>query len=532
MMSKFVSKRGAGKDKQVAGKTSAIKAERKDAFQFSDNRKSSLQLRGIQHLANNSSCVQKQQVIQQKADSSFADEHSVIQQKPNQTGLPDQLKSGIESLSGQPMDDVKVHYNSNKPAQLQAHAYAQGTDIHIASGQEKHLPHEAWHVVQQKQGRVKPTMQMKSTLNVNDDPALEKEADVMGAKALQMKVVNSEARKNDHSISKVLQRATYQLFRDKETKEPIKGLPPLDEMTTDDLQMVKNRLDEGTIIPDSDHELDLFLGMYYGVIYEHFPSPEQFASTKLIPFKSDEETRVSANAETIYTAKINGRDYFVKGVGSSRGAANEALVSFFAIRLGLIEHSAPTVWYEIDGRNFAVSELMPGKTVESDEELGKASVTNDRLMELFLFDYLVGSYDRIPQNVYMAADGRPKLIDNEGSLGLSGHGKPVKDATGYRRIGYKSAFLGAMMHRLGVYTNIFHPMGVRAMPKELKTSLVSLDLINKMINVGKEMITLMKILEIPAGNILIALKHLRQLSGLKQVTVGDVLNGAVPAKKK
>jgi len=50
-----------------------------------------------------------------------------------------------------------VHYNSDKPAQLQAHAYAQGTDIHLASGQEKHLPHEAWHVVQQKQGRVKPT---------------------------------------------------------------------------------------------------------------------------------------------------------------------------------------------------------------------------------------------------------------------------------------------------------------------------------------------------------------------------------------
>jgi hypothetical protein len=85
------------------------------------------------------------------------------------------------------MDDVNVHYNSNKPAQFQAHAYAQGTDIHLSSGQEEHLPHEAWHVVQQKQGRVKPTMQMKGNVNVNDDAGLEKEADVMGAKALQMK---------------------------------------------------------------------------------------------------------------------------------------------------------------------------------------------------------------------------------------------------------------------------------------------------------------------------------------------------------
>ncbi|MDP3468476.1 MAG: DUF4157 domain-containing protein, partial [Daejeonella sp.] len=101
----------------------------------------------------------------------------------NQIGLPDNLKSGIESLSGYSMDDVKVHYNSAKPAQLQAHAYAQGTDIHIAPGQEKHLPHEAWHVAQQKQGRVKPTLQMKAGVLVNDDEGLETEADVMGAKA-------------------------------------------------------------------------------------------------------------------------------------------------------------------------------------------------------------------------------------------------------------------------------------------------------------------------------------------------------------
>ncbi|VXB09218.1 conserved hypothetical protein [Flavobacterium sp. 9AF] len=112
---------------------------------------------------------------------------TILQKKANNTGLPDNLKSGIENLSGHSMDDVKVHYNSDKPAQLNAHAYAQGTDIHIASGQEKHLPHEAWHVVQQKQGRVKPTMQMKGKVNVNDDKGLEKEADVMGAKALQMK---------------------------------------------------------------------------------------------------------------------------------------------------------------------------------------------------------------------------------------------------------------------------------------------------------------------------------------------------------
>ncbi|WP_343706910.1 DUF4157 domain-containing protein [Flavobacterium sp.] len=124
---------------------------------------------------------------------------SALQRKANNTGIPDNLKSGIENLSGHSMDDVNVHYNSNKPKQLNAHAYAQGTDIHLASGQEKHLPHEAWHVVQQKQGRVKPTLQMKE-VNVNDDKALEKEADVMGAKALQMKPKEYENNVINHSI--------------------------------------------------------------------------------------------------------------------------------------------------------------------------------------------------------------------------------------------------------------------------------------------------------------------------------------------
>ena len=83
------------------------------------------------------------------------------------------------------MDDVRVHYNSSKPAQLNAHAYAQGSDIHLARGQEKHLGHEAWHVVQQKQGRVQPTMELNGA-QINDDKGLEREADIMGAKALQM----------------------------------------------------------------------------------------------------------------------------------------------------------------------------------------------------------------------------------------------------------------------------------------------------------------------------------------------------------
>ncbi|WP_197684496.1 eCIS core domain-containing protein [Mucilaginibacter mallensis] len=101
-------------------------------------------------------------------------------------GLPHQLQQGVEALSGMSMAGTSVHYNSSAPAQIGALAYAAGNQIHLGPGQEQHLPHEAWHVVQQKQGRVKPTLQAKG-LAINDDHTLETEADVMGQRAMQLK---------------------------------------------------------------------------------------------------------------------------------------------------------------------------------------------------------------------------------------------------------------------------------------------------------------------------------------------------------
>ena len=125
--------------------------------------------------------------LQAKRDSQISSTQSpVVQREENKTGLPDGLKSGMEAISGLSLNDVKVHRNSDKPAQLQANAYAQGTDIHLAPGQEKHLPHELGHVVQQKEGRVKPTVQLKGKVSINDDSGLEKEADVLGQKAQQV----------------------------------------------------------------------------------------------------------------------------------------------------------------------------------------------------------------------------------------------------------------------------------------------------------------------------------------------------------
>jgi hypothetical protein len=101
--------------------------------------------------------------------------------------LPPDLKGRIENLSGVSMSDVRVHYNSMTPARLSALAHTHANDIHLASGQESHLAHEAWHAVQQRQGRVRPTHLLNKTIPINESAELEREADRMGSKALGMK---------------------------------------------------------------------------------------------------------------------------------------------------------------------------------------------------------------------------------------------------------------------------------------------------------------------------------------------------------
>ncbi len=108
----------------------------------------------------------------------------LVPKTENKTGLPDKLKAGIENLSGLSMDDVRVHYNSTKPAQLQALAYTQGADIHVGPRQERHLPHEGWHV---QQRRVESTKQLKGKSAINDDSTREREVDIRGVMALQLK---------------------------------------------------------------------------------------------------------------------------------------------------------------------------------------------------------------------------------------------------------------------------------------------------------------------------------------------------------
>ena len=147
--------------------------------------------------------------LQRKADMANNAAQRAEAPRPNNTGMPDNLKSGIESLSGFSMDDVRVHYNSSKPATVQALAYTQGTDIHVAPGQEKHLPHEAWHVAQQMAGRVSPTTNING-MPVNDNAVLEHEADVMGEKAVQCKKYACQKKEKMHFFQSPIQCYTKQ----------------------------------------------------------------------------------------------------------------------------------------------------------------------------------------------------------------------------------------------------------------------------------------------------------------------------------
>ncbi len=110
----------------------------------------------------------------------------IQRQAANRTGIPPEMKSRFESYSGFSFDDVRVHYYSDKPSQVGALAYTQGNQVYVGPGQEGHLSHELGHVIQQKQGRVRPTG-TKFGVAMNDDAKLEREATRMGEAALRLK---------------------------------------------------------------------------------------------------------------------------------------------------------------------------------------------------------------------------------------------------------------------------------------------------------------------------------------------------------
>jgi hypothetical protein len=137
------------------------------------------------------------------------------------------------------MDDVKVHYNSSQPARVHALAYTQGAHIHVGTGQQKHLAHEAWHVVQQKQGRVQPTLQAYRVA-INDNPGLEREADVMGGRANRASIGSSQRGEISDVGSTVKRASLTNGIANASQKTPIQGV--FTGVTKDELIAIHNVL--------------------------------------------------------------------------------------------------------------------------------------------------------------------------------------------------------------------------------------------------------------------------------------------------
>ncbi|MCH5281429.1 MAG: DUF4157 domain-containing protein [Lachnospiraceae bacterium] len=129
-----------------------------------------------------------------------------MEKKINRTGIPTRLKENMEKNTGLSFDDVRVHYNSPLPAKLDALAYTKGNQVEIGPGQERHLPHELGHVVQQKLGMVRANARHASGAALNTDAGLERQADEIGAgkrvAIIQRRKDNVVQRCTDESVPK------------------------------------------------------------------------------------------------------------------------------------------------------------------------------------------------------------------------------------------------------------------------------------------------------------------------------------------
>lgn len=109
--------------------------------------------------------------------------------------LPGSVRSQMEAPFGADFSAVRIHEGAHV-ADAGARAYTHGADVHFAPGQydpssaggRELLGHELAHVVQQSSGRVAPTVQYKG-MAINDDDALEREADDWGARAARGQAV-------------------------------------------------------------------------------------------------------------------------------------------------------------------------------------------------------------------------------------------------------------------------------------------------------------------------------------------------------
>lgn len=131
-------------------------------------------------------------------------EQSIQQARGGGQVLDSRVRGQMEPAFGVDFSKVRVHTDAGAHSlnrALNARAFTTGQDIFFnqseynpgSSGGRELIAHELTHVVQQRQDRVQPTLLGKD-MAINDSPTLENEADVLGKRAAEGKVVNVTSR--------------------------------------------------------------------------------------------------------------------------------------------------------------------------------------------------------------------------------------------------------------------------------------------------------------------------------------------------
>lgn len=181
------------------------------------------------------------------------------QKKVNKTGIPDSLLRKFEEMSGFDLSEVRVYYNSDKPQQvgLDVLAYAEGLNIYISPGNEEHLEHELWHVVQQLEGRTKPTTTHNGE-KIDDRKNMEDEATKEGNKAKRNKTPLTSGLESIGSMDVENIKQLKQVDPNSGIKQLVKisnGLE-LDNLNMSELQELENELySSGSKYKDEDLDL-------------------------------------------------------------------------------------------------------------------------------------------------------------------------------------------------------------------------------------------------------------------------------------
>lgn len=148
--------------------------------------------------------------VQRKEGSSEKKKSKPFQLKESSSTntLPEDVQDKMENSFQADFSNVKIHQNSQSANDQNALAYTQGNDVHFAPGQFKPgtqsgqelIGHELSHVVQQRKGRVKPTTEANG-MQINDDRALEKEADDQGRMAAQGRSASSNVSQQEEKTN-------------------------------------------------------------------------------------------------------------------------------------------------------------------------------------------------------------------------------------------------------------------------------------------------------------------------------------------